>query len=119
MKTLLKKITTKAKNNPKGLYVLFYTETCELFGRFGLTSLLVLYLTKQVHYSDVHAFAIFSSFIALIFITPIIGGILSDRVFGSYFSVIVGSILMGAGNIVLGLNQATTVYLWPCFCVNR
>lgn len=101
------------KKASKGFYVLFYTEACELFGRFGLTSLLVLYLTHQFHYSDARAFGIFGAFIALLFITPVIGGIISDRLLGAYQSIIYGSIVMGVGNIILGLNQPSMVCLWP------
>jgi POT family proton-dependent oligopeptide transporter len=101
------------KKPSKGFYFLFYTEACELFGSFGIISLLVLYLTKQFHYSDATAFSIFSAFLAMGFITPVLGGILSDKFLGSYQSVMFGSILMGIGNIILGLNQTVTVYLWP------
>lgn len=96
-----------------GFFVLFYTEVCELFGRFGITALLVLYLTNSLHFSDSQAFAIFSTFIALLFITPVIGGILCDRVLGNRHAVILGASIMGIGNLLLALNQANKVCLWP------
>lgn len=106
-----KTIKNKFSNTPKGLFVLFYTEAQELFGRFGITALLVLYLTKYFHIADAKAFTIFSSFIALIYITPLLGGFLSDRYLGFKRAVIVGGITMAIGNALLVIPKPIVVYL--------
>ncbi len=64
------------------------------------------------HFNDAKAFTIYGSFIALLFITPIIGGVLSDRYLGKVHSIILGGIVMGIGNLILALNQPQQVYLW-------
>ena len=107
------------KKLSSGFGILFYTEVCELFGRFGVTALLVLYLTKSLHFTDAQAFVVFSTFLALLFITPVIGGILCDRVLGNNHSIILGGIIMGIGNAILGLNNAKQVCLWPGYYCNR
>ena len=100
-------------------YVLFYTELWELFGRFGVTAILVLYLTTVFHFPDARAFAIYSTFIALIYITPILGGILADKIVNKRYSVILGGSIMTLGNMLLIMPKFTQVCLWPEFNCNR
>lgn len=111
MTDIIAKIQSKMANNPKGLFVLFYTEMWELFGRFGITALLVFYLTNTFHLSDVKAFSIYSGFIALIYVMPIIGGYLSDRLLGLRHAVILGAILMAVGDALLIIPRLDSVYL--------
>ena len=68
--------------HPKGLYILFMTEMWERFSFYGLRALLVLYLTQDLHWSDVDAYAIFGAYAALVYATPVIGGIIADRLLG-------------------------------------
>ncbi len=86
---------------PRGLGVLLYAEICELFGRFGITVLLVLYLTKMFHVPDARAFTVYSLFIALMYVTPIVGGFLSDRFLGFKAGVLLGGSIMAIGNSLL------------------
>ncbi len=109
--SFIESIRTKIKSNPPGLYVLFYTEMWELFGRFGITALLVLYLTHTFKFSDDKSFAIYSGFIALLYVMPIIGGYLSDRLLGLKHSIILGASLMALGNAMLVVAQSEFVYL--------
>lgn len=109
--SLLSALKSKINSNPRGLYVLFYTEMWELFGRFGITALLVLYLTHTFHFSDDRSFAIYSGFIALLYVMPIIGGYLSDRILGLRHSVILGASLMALGNAMLIITHSDFVYL--------
>ncbi len=111
MKQIINKLRNRIDACPKGLFVLFYTEMWELFGRFGITSLLVLYLTKTLQMSDAKAFAIFSAFLALIYVTPIIGGALCDRVLGNRHAIILGALIMVLGNLLLIIPNIMMVYL--------
>lgn len=111
MSYIANKIKLKLANNPKGLFVLFYTEMWELFGRFGITALLIFYLTNTFHLSDSAGFAIYSGFIALIYVMPIIGGYFSDRFIGLQHAVILGASLMVLGNAILIIPNLNCVYL--------
>ena len=111
MNTIIKKIKDKINSNPKGLYVLFYTEAQELFGRFGITALLVLYLTKTFHIKDARAFTIYSAFIALNYITPLLGGFVSDRFLGFKKAVTLGGIIMAFGSALMVIPDPEVVYL--------
>jgi proton-dependent oligopeptide transporter, POT family len=107
----VERIKGKIQSNPKGLYVLFYTEMWELFGRFGITALLVFYLTNTFHLSDSKAFAIYSGFIVLIYVMPIIGGFLSDRCLGLRQAIIFGALLMSLGNALLIIPKLHFVFV--------
>lgn len=77
------------------------TIICEFFSYFGLRSLLVLYCSQRLHFSDSANYALFGAFTALIFLTPIAGGYLADRVFGFYRCVLLGASLIITGELML------------------
>lgn len=101
MKQVGKTIRQKFAGHPKGLYVLFYTEMWELFGRFGITAMLILYLTHRFKISDGHAAMIYSGFMAMVFILPVIGGFFTDKKLGKYNAIIIGCLIMMSGNLLL------------------
>ena len=111
MNTLIQVIREKIQSSPRGLYVAFYTEMWELFGRFGIISLLIFYLTKTFHLTDARAFVIYSGFLALIYVTPIVCGYLSDRFLGLKHAVILGATLMIVGNALMVIPQQELVFL--------
>lgn len=89
------------KNHPKGLYVLFFTEMWERFGYYLMVGILLLYLTDSTTGGkgfDVKTAAdIVGSFIALVYLTPFIGGLIADRYLGYLKSIYLGGTLMAAG----------------------
>jgi proton-dependent oligopeptide transporter, POT family len=91
--------------HPRGLYVLFLTEMWERFSFYGVRSLLIFFLTQRFVFSDDHAFAIYGSYSALVYIYPLIGGMLADRYFGYSRAVIYGASLMIAGHVGLVLQE--------------
>lgn len=111
MNLLYKILAQRFKRNPPGLYVVLYTEIWELFGRFAITALLVLYLTHTFHVSDEKAFVVYSTFMALIFATPILGGVLADRYLGSKRAIILGAMFMIIGNGLMVFPVLNIVYL--------
>src|SRR5665213_2558542 len=80
--------------HPKGLYVLFLTEMWERFSFYGVRALLIFYLTQRFHFTDNGAFTIYGNYSALVYLYPLIGGMLADRFFGYGKSVIYGAVLM-------------------------
>ena len=91
----------------------------ELFGRFGITAILVLYLTKTFGFADAHAFVIFSAFIALIYVTPLIGGFLCDKFLGNRHAIILGASIMALGNLLMVVPRPFMVCLWPEYSCGR
>ena len=82
---------------PKGLYYLSASEMWERFGFYAVQALLVLYLTNLYQLSDAKAYGIFGTYTALIYLTPVLGGYLADRILGFRHSIIVGACLLTAG----------------------
>jgi len=82
----------------KALFVLLYTEVWECFVRFGSAAILVLYLTKTFKFADSHAYLLYSAYMALYYITPMLGGWIADRLLGNQKAILVGCVLAVLGN---------------------
>lgn len=83
---------------PTGLRVLVLTETWERFSFYGMQALLIFYLTKHFLLSDVEAYQIYGSYVALVYTAPIIGGLVADRWLGLRKGVLLGAIMLAAGH---------------------
>jgi proton-dependent oligopeptide transporter, POT family len=103
------------KNHPKGLYVLFFTEMWERFGYYLMVGILLIYLTDTTTGGkgfDVKTAAdIVGSFIALVYLTPFIGGLIADRYWGYLKSIYVGGSLMAAGYFGLAFPGNTALFI--------
>jgi POT family proton-dependent oligopeptide transporter len=86
---------------PRGLFFLFFTEMWERFSFYGISAVLVLYLTGGLGLSDREAALTSGAYIAFTFMTPMLGGFIADRVLGLRRSVTAGGILILIGNFVL------------------
>ncbi len=90
---------------PRGLYFLFATEMWERFSFYGISAVLVLYLTTGLGLPDAQAGLTSGAYMAFTFMTPILGGWVADRGLGLRRSVIVGGILILIGNLVLAWRE--------------
>ncbi len=89
------------KGHPKGLYVLFFTEMWERFSYYGMRAILVLFMTKMLTFDPKFASGIYGNFTALVYLTPLIGGFISDRYWGNRRSIMAGGIVMALGQYIL------------------
>ncbi|MDP4086932.1 MAG: peptide MFS transporter [Bacillota bacterium] len=101
--------------HPKGLFTLFFTEFWERFSYYGMKAILVYYmyysLTKGgLGMDEQTALAITSIYGALVFMSGVIGGWLSDRVLGASNSVLYGGILIMFGHIALAVPGSKTMF---------
>jgi proton-dependent oligopeptide transporter, POT family len=87
--------------HPRQLARLFTTEAMERFGYYGMRALLTLYLAQHFLFSDTTTTGLYGGFTALVYLTPLIGGLLADRFLGSKRSVKFGAILMSLGYLTL------------------
>ena len=87
--------------HPRQLARLFTTEAMERFGYYGMRALLTLYLAQHFLFDDTTTTGLYGGFTALVYLTPLIGGLLADRILGSKRSVKFGAILMSLGYLVL------------------
>ena len=84
--------------HPKGLAILFFTEMWERFSYYGMRALLIFYLTQHFLFSDQRSALIYGAYTALVYVTPVIGGMLADRYLGSRKAVTFGAILLVLGH---------------------
>jgi POT family proton-dependent oligopeptide transporter len=91
--------------HPRQLARLFTTEAMERFGYYGMRALLTLYLAQHFLFSDTTTTGLYGGFTALVYLTPLIGGLLADRFLGSKRSVKFGAIMMSVGYLVLCLSS--------------
>ena len=102
--------------HPKGLYYLFFAEMWERFGYYLMLGIFTLYLQADVSkggfgMSRADSFDIFGTFIALVFLTPFLGGLLADRKLGYRTSITIGGLLMGTGYCLLAVHNLTVFYI--------
>jgi len=102
------------KSHPKALPYLFLSEMWERFGYYLMIGIFTLYL-KDVEagfaMTEKEASDLYGTFIALVFLTPFIGGLIADRYFGYKKSIVIGGLMMGAGYILMGVHDKTMLYL--------
>ncbi len=116
--------------HPPALPYLFATEMWERFSYYGMRALLTLYLVKFALQPDaasgvfglealrhileavlgpldVQSFAsqIYGSYTGLVYLTPVLGGFLADRVLGQRRTVIIGALLMALGHFMMAFEQ--------------
>ncbi len=89
------------KGHPKGLYLLFFTEMWERFSYYGMRAILILFMTKAMQFDSKFASGIYGNFTAVVYLTPLIGGFISDRYWGNRRSIFVGGITMAIGQFLL------------------
>lgn len=86
---------------PRGLTILFLTNMWELFSYYGMRTLLVYYMTKQLLFPQEKASWIYGSYVAAAYFTPILGGIVADRLLGKRRAVILGGSTMALGHFLM------------------
>ena len=91
---------------PKGLFLLFATEMWERFSFYGISAVLVLYLTTGLGLPDAQAALTSGAYMAFTFMSPILGGLIADRLLGLRYSVSLGGVLILLGNLVLAWKEA-------------
>ncbi len=90
--------------HPRQLARLFTTEMWERFGYYGMRALLTLYLTKHFLFSDSQATGLYGGYTALVYLTPLVGGLLADQYLGSKRSVKFGALVMAIGYFTLAFG---------------
>lgn len=103
-------IYSNRKLHPKALFILFFAEMWERFSYYGMRALLTLYMVKELFSelgqteADSKALGIYGSYTAMVYLFPVVGGILADKVLGFRKAILFGGILMMAGHFSLALE---------------
>ena len=93
--------------HPKGLWVLFSTEMWERFNFYGMRALLTLFMVNSLLIKEADAAIIYGGFLALCYLTPLLGGFISDKYIGNRNSILIGGSLMAIGQFLLFISAST------------
>lgn len=91
-------------NHPRGLHILFFAEMWERFSYYGMRALLIYYLTQHFLFSDGYAQSQYGAYTSLVYLTPLIGGLVADRFLGTRKTVALGALLLVAGHLTMAVE---------------
>ena len=97
-----------------GLFVLFFTEMWERFSYYGMRVLLVVFLVEVAFdekWSRADALALYGIYTGFVYFTPMIGGILADKLLGYRNAVLLGALIMTLGHASMAMETSTFFYL--------
>ena len=114
----------KVIGHPAGLFVLFFTEMWERFSFYGMRILLVLFLTAPLignnpgwEWPREHALSLIGTYASLLYLTPIVGGWVADKITGYKWAVVIGCFIMMLGHDAMVFETQFTLYLWLALLV--
>lgn len=93
--------TTSSSSHPKGLWVLFGTEMWERFNFYGMRAVLTLFMVNSLMMKESNVALIYGGFLGLCYLTPMLGGFVSDRYLGNRNCIMLGGVLMTIGQTFL------------------
>jgi proton-dependent oligopeptide transporter, POT family len=94
------------KGHPKGLWVLFGTEMWERFNFYGMRAILTLFMINSLRMNESDAALIYGGFLGLCYLTPMLGGFISDRFFGNRNCIMLGGGMMAIGQLLLFISAS-------------
>ena len=103
--------------HPSGLFVLFFTEMWERFSYYGMRALLVLFLVSSLleegwGWERSDALVLYAWYTGLVYLTPIIGGFLADKIFGYRKAVVLGAFIMTLGHASMALEGMSNIFFY-------
>ncbi|MEN9640482.1 MAG: hypothetical protein RLZZ262_2351 [Bacteroidota bacterium] len=90
-----------SSKHPAGLWVLFGTEMWERFNFYGMRAILTLFMVNSLLMKEEEASLIYGGFLGLCYLTPMLGGFISDRYLGNRNCILLGGTMMAAGQMLL------------------
>ncbi|RMC06804.1 hypothetical protein DUI87_16250 [Hirundo rustica rustica] len=90
---------------PLSIFFIVINEFCERFSYYGMKAVLTLYFSRFLHWDDNFATAIYHTFVALCYLTPILGAIIADSWLGKFKTILYLSIVYAIGQTVLSVGS--------------
>lgn len=97
-------VVLQLRNHPRGLVILFFAEMWERFSYYGMRGLLILYLTQKFLFDKSDAADHYGAYVTLMYLTPLIGGMLADRWLGTRKAIQFGAVLLVIGQLALAIE---------------
>ena len=106
---------SKVLGHPSGLFILFFTEMWERFSYYGMRALLIMFFTASLigggwGWPEEHAYAIFGTYVSLVYLSTLLGGYFADNKIGYRMAVVVGALLMTLGHGCMALETPFFIY---------
>jgi POT family proton-dependent oligopeptide transporter len=102
-------VVLQLRTHPRGLFVLFFAEMWERFSYYGMRGLLIFYLTQHFLFDDRDAQGQYGAYTALVYLVPLVGGLVADRWLGTRKAVAFGALLLVAGHLTMGFEGRPAV----------
>jgi POT family proton-dependent oligopeptide transporter len=97
-------VLLQMRNQPRGLIILFFAEMWERFSYYGMRAILIFYLTRHFLFTDDFASGLYGSYASLVYLLPLIGGLLADRYLGTRKAIAFGALLLVAGHGMMAVE---------------
>jgi POT family proton-dependent oligopeptide transporter len=97
-------VILQLRTHPRGLFVLFFAEMWERFSYYGMRGLLIFYLTQQFLFDDSFSQGQYGGYTSLVYLVPLLGGLLADRFLGTRRAIVFGAILLVLGHFTMGIE---------------
>lgn len=102
--------------HPSGLFVLFFTEMWERFSYYGMRALLIMFFTAKIFdggwgWPEDWAYAIFGTYVSLVYLSTLLGGYFADKVIGFRWAVVIGALLMTLGHACMAVETEFFIYI--------
>lgn len=92
------------RGHPRGLFILFFAEMWERFSYYGMRGLLIFFMTQHFLFDDTVAQGQYGAYTSLVYLMPLIGGLLADHLLGTRKAIAFGAILLVMGHLIMGVE---------------
>ncbi|MFN8947085.1 MAG: peptide MFS transporter [Alphaproteobacteria bacterium] len=92
------------RGHPKGLFILFFAEMWERFSYYGMRGLLIFFMTQHFLFDDTFAQGQYGAYTSLVYLLPLIGGLLADQLLGTRKAIAFGAVLLVLGHLTMGVE---------------
>jgi POT family proton-dependent oligopeptide transporter len=103
--------------HPAGLFVLFFTEMWERFSYYGMRALLTVFLITEIakggwEWTNADAMQLYAWYTGLVYLTPLLGGIIADKFTGFRKAILLGALIMTLGHASMALELISPTFFY-------
>ena len=103
--------------HPAALFVLFFTEMWERFSYYGMRALLTLFLVSKIveggwEWSNEDALQLYGWYTGLVYLTPLLGGIIADKFTGYRKAILIGALVMTLGHAAMAMEGLSATFFY-------
>ncbi|HLV40226.1 MAG TPA: peptide MFS transporter [Xanthomarina sp.] len=108
---------TMIMGHPAGLFVLFFTEMWERFSYYGMRALLTVFLITEIakggwEWTNADAMQLYAWYTGLVYLTPLLGGILADKFIGFRKAILLGALIMTLGHLSMAFEGISSNFFY-------